>query len=60
MSLETWLSMTYTVCRAPIQMTSYIYNHIIIDVKVASSRRHSAKGLSKTFDNSVIAMVTDR
>ena len=28
-------------------------------VKVSSSRRHSAKGLSKTFDNSVVAMVTD-
>ena len=29
------------------------------DVKVTSSRRHSAKGLSKTFDNSLVAMVTD-
>ena len=26
---------------------------------MTSSRRHSAKGLSKTFDNSVVAMVID-
>ena len=26
---------------------------------MASSRRHSAKGLSKTFDKSVVAMVID-
>ena len=26
---------------------------------MTSSRRHSAKGLSKTFDNSVVAIVTD-
>ena len=30
-----------------------------INVKVTLCKRHSAKGLSKTFDNSVVAMVTD-
>ena len=29
------------------------------DVKVTSSERHAAKGLSKTVDNSVVAIVTD-
>ena len=29
------------------------------DVIVTSSRRQFAKGLSKTFDNSIVAMVTD-
>ena len=30
-----------------------------VDVKVTSSGPHSAKSLSKAFDNSVVAMVTD-
>ena len=29
------------------------------DVKMTSSGRHSAKGLSEAFDNSVVAIVTD-
>ena len=38
--------------------SSHLWCHI--DVKVTSLGRHSAKGLSKTFDNSVVAMVTDQ
>ena len=30
-----------------------------LDVKLTSSGRHFAKGHSKTFDKSVVAMVTD-
>ena len=33
-------------------------NHI--DIKVTSSGQHSAKGVSETFDNSVVAMVTNK
>ena len=41
-----------------IDLSSYqLRRHI--GVKVTSSRRHTANGLSKTFDNSVVDMVTD-
>ena len=31
----------------------------LTDVKVTSSKRYSTKGLGKTFDDSIVAMVTD-
>ena len=37
--------------------SSQLYRHI--DVKVTSSRRNSAKRLSKMFYNSVVAMITN-
>ena len=54
--------MAYTVYLAHIELTSYI--HIIATMtshlcQVTSTGGHSAKGLSKTFDNSVVAMVID-
>ena len=42
----------HTVCHASIRHPDEI------DVNETSSRRYSVKGLSKTFDNSVDAMVT--
>ena len=62
MSKKIWWSMAFTACHAPIKMTPKIYLHsnydFTIDVRATSSRPHSIKGLSKTFDNSVVATVT--
>ena len=46
---------------APTQKKSSIDRATMIhmDIKVTSSRWHSAKGLSKTFDYSVVSMVTN-
>ena len=47
MSLKNNGSMAYTVCHAPIQITSYICHYGNYDVTL----------MCKTFDNSVVAMV---
>ena len=57
-SLKFWWSMVVTACHAPMPMTSQIYFRSNYDVKMTSSRRHSAKVHSRTFDNFVIVMVT--
>ena len=62
MSLKNWWNMAYTFCHAPIQITS---NNIIIATMTShcqsdvTAEPHSAKGLCKTFDNFVVAMVID-
>ena len=63
LSLKNGWSMAYTDCHAPIQMTPQIYHHSNYDVTLMSKCRCGddilPMGLSKTFDNSVVPMVTD-
>ena len=51
MSLKNWRSIADTISHALIPKTSYIYYHsnlrVHIDIKVTSSRRHSASYLAQ-------------
>ena len=54
--------MTHAVCHAPESVTSdipYRSNRLYIDNYVTSPRHHSAKVLSRTARNSIVAMVID-
>ena len=62
LSLKNWWSMAYTVCNASIQMMSKIYHQSNLTPHWYQSdiiATTFCQGVSKTFDESVVAMVTD-
>ena len=64
MSMKTKQNMAYTVCHAPITMTSQScllpqQLRVHTDVKLMSLRHPNAKAQKTTVDDSIFAMVTD-